>query len=479
MRDFNSFEKNIITALIDPTDGHIPSIESILNEFFFTDELGRALIIRANLEYAYFYIKTKIFDDDSEKNSALQQFLDLILFLNYLKKEGYISFHHGHASPIKPLYILNNTFDAPSVENDTIILNAKGDYTSQPNNTIQDIDNTVIYKGVLFKGDMFKTICATMTGNLIISSQLKQFDTKKDLVKELLSIANNPPSNPSSNTIQRKERIKQRKNATPQKEKHFFQWLSVGIASLLIIGGLLTYFYHKHQINHLHSDNISLKKNLDSLKQQKKQIAQSKVYYGIDISHYNGNEVSLLTKEDSITFVIIKATEGVTYEDPDFSNNWDLVEDQKYILGAYHFYRTNDDPDEQVNFYWNTLKSKGTPDIAPIVDIENGSIPTGTSITTQDLQTGLISFLETLTTVSGRIPMIYTNLDFANQYLNNPDFSKYPLWLAEYNNKTEPELPETWKTKGYTIWQKSDSYTIESIATDYDIYDGNLIKLIK
>lgn len=75
--------------------------------------------------------------------------------------------------------------------------------------------------------------------------------------------------------------------------------------------------------------------------------------------------------------------------------------------------------------------------------------------------------------------MIYTNTGFADQYLMNNVFSKYPLWLAAYSNTKNPQLPFVWKKKGYKIWQKQDSYFIDSHVYDFDVFYGKKTDLYK
>jgi lysozyme len=59
---------------------------------------------------------------------------------------------------------------------------------------------------------------------------------------------------------------------------------------------------------------------------------------GIDISKFQGNEINQLNKQtDQLTFIICKATEGITYTDPDFKTNWPMIQSKGYVRGAYHF----------------------------------------------------------------------------------------------------------------------------------------------
>jgi lysozyme len=203
-------------------------------------------------------------------------------------------------------------------------------------------------------------------------------------------------------------------------------------------------------------------------------------YYGIDISHYQSDEANELGPEDSLTFVICKATQGLDQFDKDFETNINTIKAKGYIYGAYHFYETGKDPVAQATHFWNTLVSKnGVPEIAPIVDIEAGSIPNGMRGNAGQIQADLKTFLNKLGTLSGRQPLIYTARAFANSYLLQADFANYDLWLAEYISKKQPVIPWTWQGKGYKIWQKSQSHTIHSRPNDFDVYYGTLSDLKK
>ncbi len=200
-------------------------------------------------------------------------------------------------------------------------------------------------------------------------------------------------------------------------------------------------------------------------------------YHGVDVSKYNGNAVEEIDAADSLYFIICKATEGVTLVDPSLRSNWKLIRDKKMILGAYHFYHTDDDPTAQAQFYCSTVDAQGKLDITPIVDIEQGSLTPNQATNTNQLQSNLLIYLNVIEKHYKRIPMIYTGEAFAQQFLNNPVFAKYPLWLAEYSGKAKPILPDTWKATGYKIWQKRANFDINSTPTDYDVYFGKLSEL--
>jgi lysozyme len=192
---------------------------------------------------------------------------------------------------------------------------------------------------------------------------------------------------------------------------------------------------------------------------------------GLDISKYQGNLLKELNQLDTMHFVICKATQGTTLVDVDFNYNWQRLQQLKLVRGAYHFFMEKDDPVQQARHFLKTVGALSRKDIPLIIDIEEGSI-TG-AVNKKQLQNDLLTCLQYLHTHSGKKPVIYTDLSFANTYLQQSAFAAYPLWLAEYSRRPAPVLPQTWKEKGIVFWQKNDTLTINSRKTDFDIFVGN------
>lgn len=194
--------------------------------------------------------------------------------------------------------------------------------------------------------------------------------------------------------------------------------------------------------------------------------------YGIDISKYQGDIVADIISKDGLSFAICKATEGETYTDPDFASNWAAIKQKGLLRGAYHFYHTDDNAVTQARFFIQTLKAQGLDgtDIPPVLDIETGSLSTG--VTVAQVQNDALTFLTQVEQLSGRTPVLYSSLYFANTYLADSRFARYPLWIAEYSGGKTPVIPTAWQQNGYIIWQRSPSYTIDSDTTDYDVFNG-------
>lgn len=192
--------------------------------------------------------------------------------------------------------------------------------------------------------------------------------------------------------------------------------------------------------------------------------------YGIDISRYQGNEIRFLNKQtDELTFVICKATEGITYADPNFKSNWNAIQSKGYVRGAYHFYHCNDDPAKQADNYLDITGSILDTDLPPIVDFEGVSIDPG--INAADIQPNLLQFLTLLKQRTGRKPILYTTNNTANKYLTDPEFANFYLWIADYSETLI--LPTIWEAKGWTLWQKTSGYKLYNQLNDYDVFNGD------
>lgn len=195
-------------------------------------------------------------------------------------------------------------------------------------------------------------------------------------------------------------------------------------------------------------------------------LASSRYLKGIDI-HDSNQEVNWDTlKPQGVSFILIKATGGETYRDSLFTRNWKDAQTIQLTKGAYHFYYFTDDPVVQANFFLSRVQDKYSEnDLPPTVDLEQNTGETTISLT--QLQNDVKQWLNTVETAMNRTPMIYASTNFANQYLNDTIFSKYPLWLADY--QTEPHVPEAWKDKGWVFWQYEGDATFPGISDQVDL----------
>jgi lysozyme len=185
---------------------------------------------------------------------------------------------------------------------------------------------------------------------------------------------------------------------------------------------------------------------------------------GVDVSKWQGTIDFAKIKAAGMSYVFVKATEGITGVDPDYARNIAAARAAGLVAGSYHFYETNDDPSAQFgNFRQHADVKPG--DLPPVVDIEvlaQGSRP--------DWAGDLKSFLAQMEQAYGARPILYSGVSFANEYLAG--FGDYPLWVAEYTSASTPKVPTGWTT--WTFWQYSQSGSVAGVdgAVDMDRFNG-------
>lgn len=181
---------------------------------------------------------------------------------------------------------------------------------------------------------------------------------------------------------------------------------------------------------------------------------------GIDVSHYSGAVDWGAVRGAGVHFAYVKATEGVDAADPAFASHWEeLGKDPSILRGAYHFYVTEDDPEEQARFFLSTVTLR-PGDLPPVVDIEilgHGTQP--------GLADRLATFLGIVERETGTRPIIYTSPNFWNAHLTDR-FGDYPLWVAEYGVGT-PVTPEGWDD--WTLWQWEKDVDVPGIEKGADL----------
>lgn len=189
---------------------------------------------------------------------------------------------------------------------------------------------------------------------------------------------------------------------------------------------------------------------------------------GIDVSHYQGTVDWTAVRQAGCSFAFIKATDGLTVVDPMFQQNWTQAQQAGLLRGAYHFFRANDDPTAQANFFCSTVGSPG--ELPPVLDVEINS-----GVSNSQVISGVQIWLQVVESWAGCKPILYTSPGFWDG-LGTSSFGAYPLWVAEYGVST-PKIPSGWES--WTFWQYSQSGTIAGISgnVDLDTFSGTLEEL--
>lgn len=193
---------------------------------------------------------------------------------------------------------------------------------------------------------------------------------------------------------------------------------------------------------------------------------------GIDISHHQGEiNWELLSKaqigNEAICFVFIKATEGKNFLDENFNDNFYQAREFGFLRGAYHYFKPNISAEAQAKYFLKQVHLE-EGDLPPVLDIEEtGGLPP------DQLRKAALTWLNRVEERYGVPPILYTNYKFKLDYLNTPEFKRYPYWIAHYYVRSLT-YKGSWK-----FWQHTDCGRLPGIKekVDLNIYNGSMYDL--
>lgn len=193
---------------------------------------------------------------------------------------------------------------------------------------------------------------------------------------------------------------------------------------------------------------------------------------GLDVSSYQGNVNWASVKANGARFAYVKATEGTTYTNPYFTQQYNGSYNAGLIRGAYHFALPDrSSGSAQATWFVNHGGgwSRDGKTLPPALDIEyNPYGATCYGLSQSAMVSWIRSFSDTVHSRTGRYPTIYTTTNWWSQCTgNNGGFgTTNPLWIARYASSVGT-LPNGW---GYqTFWQYADSGTFPG---DQNLFNG-------
>lgn len=184
---------------------------------------------------------------------------------------------------------------------------------------------------------------------------------------------------------------------------------------------------------------------------------------GIDISSHNGYIDFEAVAADSVDFVYIKASEGETFRDPKFADNYEAARRAGLIVGAYHFFRFDCEGWRQGR---NLLSATdGAALRLPLaIDVEEWGNPDirQTDAIVQNLRT-MVDYLR----ACGHRVIIYTNKNGYRRLVRDR-FGDVGLWLCSFSGEPSYGRGAVW-----TLWQHSHRAAVRGINGDVDLNTFN------
>ncbi|WP_053912731.1 lysozyme [Streptomyces sp. SCSIO 75703] len=200
---------------------------------------------------------------------------------------------------------------------------------------------------------------------------------------------------------------------------------------------------------------------------------------GVDVSSHQGNVAWPTLWNSGVKWAYVKATEGTSYRNPYYAQQYNGSYDVGMIRGAYHFAT----PDTaggaaQADYFVDNGGgwSKDGRTLPGVLDIEYN--PYGATCygrTTGQMVDWIRAFLDRYKARTGRDAVIYTSTNWWQQCTG--DYSgfgdKNPLWIARYASTVGP-LPAGWSF--HTMWQYTSS---GPTVGDHDRFNGALDRVVQ
>jgi lysozyme len=201
---------------------------------------------------------------------------------------------------------------------------------------------------------------------------------------------------------------------------------------------------------------------------------------GFDVSEATG--VAWHALRPRWSFAFIEATQGGTLHNTTFAAGWHGSAGAGVVRGAYHFfYAASSTPQAQVQNFLNAVQQQGgfrPGDLPPAIDIEETSLqgqPASAVLRNfTDLINELAAKLGSLTRNRRFVPLIYTNHDTWSGLLGDPNFARYPLWIANFGSAAQPVVPGSWGEGNWLFWQYADttSGVVPGARADLDRFNA-------
>jgi len=182
---------------------------------------------------------------------------------------------------------------------------------------------------------------------------------------------------------------------------------------------------------------------------------------GIDVSHHQGPVQWSAVAADGIQFAYLKASEGESFIDQRFADNWRDAQRAGIIPGAYHFYSLCGSPKLQAANFLAAAPPVVVAVLPPAIDLELGG-NCAHRPTPAAFRKDLALFLESVEAAWGRRATLYVTPEFYGYIAGY--FPANPLWVRSIFARPR------WAGFGsWVIWQYANRGHVQGVSTFVDL----------
>ncbi|MGB7999181.1 MAG: GH25 family lysozyme [Anaerobacillus sp.] len=192
---------------------------------------------------------------------------------------------------------------------------------------------------------------------------------------------------------------------------------------------------------------------------------------GIDVSSYQGEiEWEQIQKQD-LKFAFIKATEGSTFVDEYFKENWEAAESTTLRIGAYHFFSYDSEGKTQAQNFINTVPMNKQA-LPPVIDVEFYGDKEKNQPSRNQVEKELHTMVIMLEEHYGKRVILYTTKQAYDLYIKN-SFDQCDIWIRDVFTKPSLSDNRTWTFWQYTDREKLKGYSGDEKFIDVNVFNGN------
>ena len=183
---------------------------------------------------------------------------------------------------------------------------------------------------------------------------------------------------------------------------------------------------------------------------------------GVDVSHHQGPIDWTRLERRRAQFAYIKASEGATFKDARFGENWRSASAAGVVPGAYHYFTLCRSGAEQAENFVSAAAWTRHHGLPPAVDLEfGGNCPRRPSV--GEFVSELQAFLHAVEKAWGCLPVLYVTQEFHHRYTANR-FGSYPIWVRDIFKRPRLEQGRDWR-----LWQFANRGRLEGVGTFVDL----------
>ena len=191
---------------------------------------------------------------------------------------------------------------------------------------------------------------------------------------------------------------------------------------------------------------------------------------GVDVSAYQGTIDWKKLSEQDIQFAYIKATEGSSFVDEKFQENYKNAQETNLKIGAYHFFSYDSEGETQAENFINHVEKIDNM-LPPVIDVEFYGEYKKNNPDKEKTREQLRILIDKIKENYEVSPILYATNESYELYIAN-NFEDCEIWIRDIIKS--PDLPDN---REWTFWQYTNreilkGYQGEETYIDMNVFHG-------